>query len=95
MPHYADGTPAKVGDVVVGQGYNVKCVIAGVVTHVRKGASCTLTVAYPECSMDLNQVAGLPGRLVYTGEAEEEKPRVGFVALREEYGDTKCFRKVG
>jgi len=48
MPHYADGTPAQVGDVVRGTGYNIKKEITATVTDVRPGDSCTLTVQFME-----------------------------------------------
>jgi hypothetical protein len=52
MPHYANGQRAKVGDVVVGKGYNLKADdgtlrrFVGVVLSVDEGAStCNLRVA--------------------------------------------------
>ena len=46
MPHYKDGTPAKVGDRVKGHGYNVKGDIEGYVLDVTPGAtSCNVKVA--------------------------------------------------
>jgi len=57
MPHYKDGTPAKVGDVVRGKGYNVKGPdgqlkeITGVVVHINPGSeSCNLQVEFVEIS---------------------------------------------
>jgi len=53
MPHYKDGTPAKVGDVVRGKGYNVKgpdgklAEIIGQVLSVTPGAeNCNIQLAY-------------------------------------------------
>ena len=47
MPHYKDGTPAKVGDVVHGRGYNVTYPITGVVVHVQpEQQACNLKVAH-------------------------------------------------
>jgi hypothetical protein len=40
MPHYADGTPARVGDMVQGKGYNYPEIV-GTVIAVREGESCT------------------------------------------------------
>jgi hypothetical protein len=45
MPHYADGTPARVGDMVQGKGYNYPEIV-GTVIAVREGESCTLDVAF-------------------------------------------------
>lgn len=44
MPHYKDGTPAEVGDVVKGKGYNVKHEIIGKVVAVKPSDSCNLEV---------------------------------------------------
>lgn len=46
MPHYSDGTEAKIGDIVRGTGYNVKHEIIGKVVNVRPGESCTLSIAH-------------------------------------------------
>jgi hypothetical protein len=53
MPHYADGTPANVGDVVKGKGYNAKDQqgnlkeIIGVVAHVMPGSTaCNIQVMH-------------------------------------------------
>lgn len=40
MPHYADGTEAKVGDLVEGRGYNVPHPIAGIIIGITPGESC-------------------------------------------------------
>lgn len=52
MPHYRDGTPAAIGDVVRGKGYNVKgpdgnlAEITGVVVHIAEGATtCNVQIA--------------------------------------------------
>jgi hypothetical protein len=53
MPHYRDGTPAKVGDVVKGKGYNLKDkdgnlreFIGTVVGVVPSSNACNIQVAY-------------------------------------------------
>lgn len=47
MAHYKDGTPAAIGDVVRGRGYNVPHGVQGVVTGITPGAgSCDIHVAY-------------------------------------------------
>jgi hypothetical protein len=44
MPHYRDGSPAKVGDVVVGETYNRKGKHLGIVKEVKPGDTCNCTV---------------------------------------------------
>jgi hypothetical protein len=44
MPHYADGSQAKVGDVVVGTTYNRSGTVIGVVTKIVESESCNATV---------------------------------------------------
>lgn len=52
MPHYKDGTVAKVGDIVKGKGYNVKDEagqlkeLVGVVVGVELSSSCNLRLAH-------------------------------------------------
>ena len=45
MPHYKDGTEAKIGDVVKGRGYNVKHEITGVLVGITPGSeTCNVKV---------------------------------------------------
>lgn len=45
MPHYADGTLAKVGDVVLGNSYNKGGVFVGVIKKITsEGATCNAVV---------------------------------------------------
>jgi hypothetical protein len=47
MPHYKDGTPAQIGDIARGKGYNRPYAVQGVVTRVVPGVgSCDITVNY-------------------------------------------------
>ena len=47
MPHYADGTEAKVGDQVIGKLYNTPGVRAGTIISITPGAdSCNAQVAF-------------------------------------------------
>lgn len=49
MPHYSDGTEAKVGDQVIGQLYNTTGVRAGTIISITPGAeSCNAMVAFIE-----------------------------------------------
>lgn len=47
MPHYADGTEAKVGDQVTGHLYNTPGVVAGTIVSITPGVdSCNAMVQY-------------------------------------------------
>lgn len=43
--HYKDGTEAKVGDVVKGQGYNIKHDVVGIVLALKNEETCNITVS--------------------------------------------------
>lgn len=46
MPHYKNGMPASIGDIVKGKGYNVPHEIIGKVLEIsEKSDNCNLTVA--------------------------------------------------
>lgn len=45
MPHYKDGTEARIGDVIKGRGYNVPHDVIGVLVDIRAGATCNLSVS--------------------------------------------------
>jgi hypothetical protein len=85
MPHYADGTEAKVGDIVRGTGYNVKHEIIGKVVNVRSGESCTLSVAHVGKKT-----------LVYVLDGDEIESPFATVKVDAEieYGDTQGFEKI-
>lgn len=86
MPHYADGTEAKVGDLVKGHGYNVKHEIIGKVINVRPGNSCTLSVAYVGATTAVWFRDGEDNRMAFAPV---------HVVADIEYGDTRSFEKVG
>lgn len=47
MPHYKDGTEAKVGDHVVGQPYNTRHKVAGTIISITPGVdSCNCQVSF-------------------------------------------------
>lgn len=90
MPHYSDGTEAKIGDIVKGIGYNVKHEIIGKVVNVRPGESCTLTVATVTQKCPIFAAINPE-----TGEADLSKPFAGVHVVADlEYGDTKVFSKI-
>ena len=68
MPHYKDGTPAQVGDIVRGKGYNVPHEVVGRVMRVTADKHCNLTVA---CVTEASQLVGQDAVLASTeyGEA--------------------------
>jgi hypothetical protein len=79
MPHYRDGTEARVGDIVRGKGYNqrdetgsLKEIVA-IVTGITEGtASCNLTLLIPNGALghfttervDGGQTAGVTGHVI-------------------------------
>jgi len=85
MPHYKDGTEAKVGDLVKGKGYNVPHEIIGKVVNVRQGENCTLSIAFVGISTPIyagvNDNLGTPFARCH-------------VIADIEYGDTNCFEKI-
>jgi len=47
MPHYSGGVEAKIGDMVIGQGYNVQHMIVGMVVGITPDvATCNIRVAH-------------------------------------------------
>jgi hypothetical protein len=95
MPHYADGTSAKVGDVVKGKGYNVKDEhgnlreIVGTVVHVTPGStSCNVQVlhALQPLSPEDAKLTGLHSAFVLAGR---------LYSMNLEYGQCDHFTKIG
>ena len=97
MPHYKDGTPAKVGDLVRGRGYNLKAEIEGYVLKVEPAQkACNVVVGTtlykPDdtcqaCRRKLDHVpdAWLPFTTTEYGQADAfEKVRVEGVAMETE-----------
>ena len=44
MPHYANGEPAHVGDVVKGRCYNTHGTVLGILATVKEGETCNCEV---------------------------------------------------
>lgn len=67
MPHYKDGTEAKVGDQVTGKLYNTTGIRAGTVVSITPGSdSCNAQVAYVEAvPMPEDGKPPVPGMAVY------------------------------
>ena len=94
MPHYADGTPAREGDLVRGKGYNIKDgsgnlkEIVGIVTGLTpKTDACKLTLLVPD---------GALGHFSFTRADPSGADRVvGHVITGQtEFGQTDHFVKV-
>jgi|ERR1035437_786028 hypothetical protein len=52
MPHYADGTEAKVGDQVIGKLYNTDGIKAGVIVSITPGQeSCNAMVQFADVKL--------------------------------------------
>lgn len=68
MPHYKDGTPAQVGDFVVGKPYNTDHVIAGTLISISPGVdSCNCMVQFAQAVPRASFDAACDARYVGTG----------------------------
>jgi len=81
MPHYKDGTPAQVGDLVKGRGYNIKHEIIGKVVRVQRGAE--------HCNLEVACVA--KESPVYTTSGEHAMIHVPSTI---EYGEAAAFERI-
>ena len=85
MPHYADGTEAKVGDQVTGKLSNSEGVKAGVIISITPGhESCNAMVQFTEAA-----------QILLDGEGEVALPKTPHMAIGqtrlgrgEQHGDT-------
>jgi hypothetical protein len=87
MPHYKSGTPAAIGDIVKGRGYNIPHEIIGKVLAINQDSdTCNLTVACvaKESVVLKNDVAGSPGMTIHYTE----------VRATIEYGQADAFEKI-
>jgi hypothetical protein len=91
--HYKDGTPAKIGDLVRGIGYNVKHEIQGIVVGLKQADSCNITIAHV-VSAGKGHDGCIP---IFDGEWSQTSafnPVVSFVRIEREYGEAKSFEKI-
>lgn len=95
MPHYADGTTVREGDVVRGKGYNIKDSkgdlkeVVGIVVGVTpKDEACNLTILLPDGALGYFQQT--------RGDHKTGADRcVGHVITgRVEFGQTDHFTKI-
>lgn len=108
MPHYRDGTPAKVNDVVRGTGYNIKdakgqpkAIVGTVVGIVPDSATCNIQVAHvvtvPGPTPDVLHDSTLlfMQRGVIGCGADGGKGRGVGAVVQLEYGQCDHFEKIG
>jgi hypothetical protein len=92
MPHYKDGTPAQVGDLVKGKPYNTPREIVGEVISVTPGSeSCNCMVAFVEVLPDGSPIPLGPVS-AYVAQASDGRKVV--LIPKTDYGETKAFEKV-
>lgn len=96
MPHYKDGTEAKVGDLVIGVPYNQNGkMIAGTVLQVISDSeSCNVRVAFAKfekITIDEAVHGRNPGALVYSYGDGENYYRV---TPDFDYGETRVFELI-
>lgn len=91
MPHYADGTPAQIGDYVHGKPYNTPHDVTGVVVGVVPDSdSCNLRVAFTKLSDHTKT------RTVCVSGYDPVNPEECIpVRVEVDYGETRAFRKIG
>lgn len=96
MPHYKDGTEAKVGDFVKGKPYNTSHEVTGrIVSITPEVESCNCSVAWVESSKAPPEASPgdkLSGGIVITNVAAGNTP--ALLTPKVDYGETKSFEKV-
>ena len=111
MPHYADGTEARVGDQVTGKLYNTDGVRAGTIISITPGVeSCNAMVQFTEAvpleqdpggedptqpRMTLRDEQGLPLRRTVRGEAHGSDGATFVLFQCADFTETKNLTKVG
>jgi hypothetical protein len=99
MPHYADGSPAQLGDVVMGKPYNTPEVIVGKIVSITPGVeSCNCQVAFLELIENFTEfIAKQPSPIVFAkaqrNNGDGTWTTVGLLP-RTDYGETRAFRKI-
>ena len=96
MPHYKDGTEAKVGDVVKGKPYNTPCEVVGTVVQITPGSeSCNLVVAFTHVERISTEEQNTLAKHAH-GVRHVFISRDGpmLVLGKTDYGETKAFEKL-
>lgn len=93
MPHYEDGTEARLKDMVVGKTYNLNGrVIVGTVLEIIPGSdSCNLRVAFAEVSTRPDATVEGGGIVYSPGDSRLAR---SIIKAGYDYGETKAFRLV-
>lgn len=102
MPHYADGSPAAVGDFVTGKPYNTDHVIAGTIVSITADAeSCNCQVAFTEViDLEVYRKPGGRPRMAVGPDGlapSEQHSTSGPFTVRVpclDYGEVRAFTKV-
>ena len=94
MPHYQDGTQAKIGDLVVGKTYNLHGrTIVGTVLEVIPGSdSCNLRVAFAE--VDTRPDAKVDGHGIAYSSSQTLDFQPCVIKPGYDYGETKAFKLI-
>lgn len=104
MPHYADGSEAKVGDQVIGELYNTPGVRAGVIVSITPGQEqCNCMVQFSEVvkpgaerlRMEISTKDGWYSRRFIKSEQHGSSGEELDVASCVDYCETKKLTKVG
>lgn len=99
MPLYKDGSPAQVGDFVIGKPYNTKEAIVGRVTSVTPGTeSCNCQVAFLDLVENFTEfIAAQPSTVCFVKASRNNGDgtwtTVGLLP-RTDYGETRAFLKI-
>lgn len=82
MPHYADGTEAKVGDQVTGKLYNSEGIKAGVIVSITPGAeSCNAQVQFVEAKPIIDAVMPEAPRMCLHGKGAPDDSHAPFARI--------------
>ena len=94
MPHYKDGTLAKVGDLVKGKSYNEGASgIVGTVIQIRQDTdTCNCVVAYTDV-LDLDKLDTVWTNFS-TGQMWNGSHKRMFLIPKVDYGELRAFEKV-
>jgi hypothetical protein len=91
MPHYKDGSPAQIGDIVRGKPYNTCDDVLGEVISITPGTEvCDCQFAIVR-RVDPQSTDLYGGALRVTRDAQGERV---FLTVKIDYGETKAFEKI-
>ncbi len=91
MPHYTDGTQAKVGDQVIGKLYNTAGARAGTIISITPGVeTCNAMVQFTEAKLMENGIMPEPPRMTVfcTVHSDEPTKPQTRVVKGEQHGST-------